>query len=118
MQRPVLKSDHRDGPVDFHIEIRLKTCGLLLRINDRRVRYLVSFEGDRNVVENNEAETDLKESMRYIDEEGSMRGERARYGDDRVCFKAWDSICRRNKFEKARHHQIRASSYQQTRSLR
>ncbi|CAA7058002.1 unnamed protein product [Microthlaspi erraticum] len=40
------------------------------------------------------------QTIKFIDKEGTMVGERAKYGDDRVCFKAWDRVCRRNKLKK------------------
>ncbi|ESQ45158.1 hypothetical protein EUTSA_v10010633mg [Eutrema salsugineum] len=40
------------------------------------------------------------ESITYIDEEGTMVGIRVRWSDDRICFKGWDRICRRNRLNK------------------
>ncbi|ESQ39550.1 hypothetical protein EUTSA_v10000999mg [Eutrema salsugineum] len=37
------------------------------------------------------------ESIKYVDEEGTMVGERGKWADDRICFKGWDRICRRNR---------------------
>ncbi|KAL0714307.1 hypothetical protein Bca4012_021286 [Brassica carinata] len=35
--------------------------------------------------------------IKYIDGEGVMNGERGKCADDRVCFKGWNRICRRNR---------------------
>lgn len=40
------------------------------------------------------------QKINYIDEEGSVTGERGCFGDGRICFKAWGSICRRNNVKK------------------
>ncbi|XP_010426969.1 PREDICTED: B3 domain-containing protein REM20-like [Camelina sativa] len=40
------------------------------------------------------------ESVKYIDEEGTLVGLRGKWADNRVCFKGWDRICRRNRLKK------------------
>ncbi|CAN6904168.1 unnamed protein product [Brassica oleracea] len=37
------------------------------------------------------------DSIKYIDAEGVMKGGRGKWSDDRVCFKGWNRICRRNR---------------------
>uniref|UniRef100_A0A1J3HF64 B3 domain-containing protein REM20 n=1 Tax=Noccaea caerulescens TaxID=107243 RepID=A0A1J3HF64_NOCCA len=50
-----------------------------------------------SVVRNNRLE--FGEMITYIDEEGITQGKRGKWSDDRVCFKGWDRICRRNKLK-------------------
>lgn len=40
------------------------------------------------------------DSVKYIDEEGTLVGLRGKWADDRICFKGWDRICRRNRLKK------------------
>ncbi|CAH8353144.1 unnamed protein product [Eruca vesicaria subsp. sativa] len=40
------------------------------------------------------------DSIKYIDAEGVMKGERGKWADDRNCFKGWNRICRRNRLRK------------------
>ncbi|CAN7060851.1 unnamed protein product [Brassica oleracea var. botrytis] len=37
------------------------------------------------------------DSIKYIDAEGVMKGGGGKWSDDRVCFKGWNRICRRNR---------------------
>ncbi|KAF3573515.1 hypothetical protein F2Q69_00061748 [Brassica cretica] len=37
------------------------------------------------------------DSIKYIDAEGVMKGGRGKWSYDRVCFKGWNRICRRNR---------------------
>ena len=37
------------------------------------------------------------DSIKYIDAEGVMKGGRGKWSDDRVFFKGWNRICRRNR---------------------
>ncbi|KFK34581.1 hypothetical protein AALP_AA5G164400 [Arabis alpina] len=39
------------------------------------------------------------ETIKYIDGEGTLEGERGKWTDDRICFKGWDRICRRNRLK-------------------
>ncbi|CAF2047220.1 B3 domain-containing protein REM20 [Brassica rapa] len=39
------------------------------------------------------------DNIKYIDAEGVMKGVRGKWAEDRVCFKGWDSICRRNRLK-------------------
>ncbi|VVB05997.1 unnamed protein product [Arabis nemorensis] len=38
-------------------------------------------------------------TVKYIDAEGITSGERGKWADNRVCFKGWDRICRRNRLK-------------------
>lgn len=48
-----------------------------------------------NVV--NEHGLTFGDSIKYIDAEGVMKGERGKMPDGRVCFKGWNRVCRRNR---------------------
>ena len=37
--------------------------------------------------------------IKYIDGEGIMYGAKGKWSDDRICFKGWDRICRRNRLK-------------------
>ncbi|CAN8279108.1 unnamed protein product [Cochlearia groenlandica] len=37
------------------------------------------------------------EKINYIDDEGIMEGKRGKWSDERICFKGWGRICRRNR---------------------
>ncbi|KAJ0261826.1 B3 DNA binding domain-containing protein [Hirschfeldia incana] len=37
--------------------------------------------------------------IKYIDGEGIMYGAKGKWSDDRICFKGWNSICRRNRLK-------------------
>ncbi|KAJ0241586.1 B3 DNA binding domain-containing protein [Hirschfeldia incana] len=37
------------------------------------------------------------DKIKFIDAEGVMKGERGKLAEDRVCFKGWNRICRRNR---------------------
>lgn len=37
--------------------------------------------------------------IKYIDAEGIMHGAKGKWSDDRICFKGWDRICRRNRLK-------------------
>ncbi|KAL1195812.1 B3 domain-containing protein REM20 [Cardamine amara subsp. amara] len=39
------------------------------------------------------------DTVTYIDVEGSLVGQRGKWSDDRICFKGWDRICRRNRLK-------------------
>lgn len=48
-----------------------------------------------NVV--NEHGLTFGDSIKYIDAEGVMKGERGKMPDGRVCLKGWNRVCRRNR---------------------
>ncbi|CAN6929854.1 unnamed protein product [Brassica oleracea] len=37
--------------------------------------------------------------IKYIDGEGIMHGAKGKWSDERICFKGWDRICRRNRLK-------------------
>ncbi|XP_006401912.2 B3 domain-containing protein REM20 isoform X2 [Eutrema salsugineum] len=95
-------SDEEDtSMVDAPVVAGSSNLGAMTSIffNTRLKKRIYDLLIPANVVNENDHELRFGENINFIDEEGTVVGERANFGDDRICFKGWDRICRRNKIK-------------------